>query len=579
MMVTLTIDDREVQATSVKLLSDDGKTLQYAATWGLGVQQWADKQVELSRSPLNRRLLEGEPFVTGDVSQPELFQFGEGLAAAGVRSVLFAPLKVDGRVIGVLGAYCARPHRFDSDDVAFMLVAAGLVAIAIENARAYQKVQRLMEERSRFMWRVAHNLRAPLTAIISMLDVVRGGHLGSLSDQQTEFLRRVDRRVHSMAAMIGELMVLARGADPGQQVEPELVDLAFLAGRLRRTFEQEAVQRNLSLEIPTPVDLPRLRGDPALIEQLLENLVSNSPRMRCHRYGASSTGRPTPETWRRSVRVWGSRWWPRWWRATTDQSTCRVARARAQPSRWCCPAILKAAPETHCGPAMQRTPSGMRWHIGLFGRRNVGKSSLLNALTGQQVAIVSAQPGTTTDPVNKPMELHPIGPVLFIDTAGVDDTGDLGALRVQRTRAAMQRTELALLVTDAGQWGGDEERLLGELEARRIPTLVVFNKQDLGQPSAALRLRLADRVQAVVTVTSTSGEGVDRLRAALMHAAPDAVMVQPNQRAYDLYPGRSVRDPIQVHADILRLLSRLDLAPSVGLGGRRSRDVVAPMRM
>lgn len=265
----------QVQAASIKLLSEDGRTLSYAATWGLGVEKWEQKVVELDRSPLNRRLVDGEPFITGDVSRRELFQFGEGLAAQGVRSVLFTPLRLDGRVIGVLGVYCNHPNRFSEHEVEFLQVAAGLVAIAIENARAYEAVERLMQDRSRFMWRVAHNLRAPLTAMVSMLDVVRGGHLGQLGAEQDEYLRRVDRRARSMAEMIDKLMVLARGADPEWR-EPERVDLAFLAGRLRRTFEKEAARRGLDLEIDVPGDLPQLCGDPVMIEQLLENLVSNA---------------------------------------------------------------------------------------------------------------------------------------------------------------------------------------------------------------------------------------------------------------------------------------------------------------
>ena len=92
---------------------------------------------------------------------------------------------------------------------------------------------------------------------------------------------------------------------------------------------------------------------------------------------------------------------------------------------------------------MQTTPKSMRLHIGLFGRRNAGKSSLLNAITRQRVSIVSEHAGTTTDPVEKPMELLPLGPVLFIDTAGVDDIGALGELRVEKTRAVLDRTTLA----------------------------------------------------------------------------------------------------------------------------------------
>ena len=99
---------------------------------------------------------------------------------------------------------------------------------------------------------------------------------------------------------------------------------------------------------------------------------------------------------------------------------------------------------------MMTTPKGLRLHIGIFGRRNVGKSSLLNALTRQQVSIVSPVAGTTTDPVEKPMELLPLGPVLFIDTAGMDDEGQLGRLRVEKTRQVFDRTE----VGGAGRRGG-----------------------------------------------------------------------------------------------------------------------------
>src|SRR5512136_1445409 len=124
------------------------------------------------------------------------------------------------------------------------------------------------------------------------------------------------------------------------------------------------------------------------------------------------------------------------------------------------------------------TPKGLRLHIGIFGRRNVGKSSLLNAITRQNVSILSEQAGTTTDPVEKPMELLPLGPVLFIDTAGLDDVGALGALRVQKTRQVFERTDLGVLVTEGDSWGAFEEELLAELKSREIPRVVVFNKID-----------------------------------------------------------------------------------------------------
>ncbi|MHB8079506.1 MAG: GTPase, partial [Candidatus Krumholzibacteriia bacterium] len=131
----------------------------------------------------------------------------------------------------------------------------------------------------------------------------------------------------------------------------------------------------------------------------------------------------------------------------------------------------------------ERAPRGLRLHIGLFGRRNVGKSSLLNALAGQDVAIVSPQAGTTTDPVEKPFELLPLGPVVFIDTAGLDDEGALGALRLQRTRRVFDRTELAVIVAAEGCWEAFEAGLLAELTARGVPVIAAFNKGDLAARS------------------------------------------------------------------------------------------------
>ena len=118
------------------------------------------------------------------------------------------------------------------------------------------------------------------------------------------------------------------------------------------------------------------------------------------------------------------------------------------------------------------TPRADRLHIGLFGKRNSGKSSLINALTGQQLALVSDTPGTTADPVFKAMELHPIGPVVFIDTAGFDDEGDLGELRVQKTREILPQTDLALVIID------DQSALARNLDEERR-WIMDFSEKDI----------------------------------------------------------------------------------------------------
>jgi small GTP-binding protein len=118
---------------------------------------------------------------------------------------------------------------------------------------------------------------------------------------------------------------------------------------------------------------------------------------------------------------------------------------------------------------MNSTAKGDRPHIAVFGRRNVGKSSLINKLTNQKLALVSSQPGTTTDPVYKAMEILPIGPVMMIDTAGIDDQGELGEMRIKKTKEIMRKTDLALLVISAVQGAGDfEAELIEEFQAREI---------------------------------------------------------------------------------------------------------------
>ena len=129
---------------------------------------------------------------------------------------------------------------------------------------------------------------------------------------------------------------------------------------------------------------------------------------------------------------------------------------------------------------MNQTPAGERVHIAFFGRRNAGKSSLVNAFTGQEMAIVSDVKGTTTDPISKAMELLPLGPVMIIDTPGIDDEGTLGALRVRRTRQVLNKTDLAILVVDAvlGMTAVEEE-LVGLLKQKNVPWILAWNKSDL----------------------------------------------------------------------------------------------------
>ncbi len=156
---------------------------------------------------------------------------------------------------------------------------------------------------------------------------------------------------------------------------------------------------------------------------------------------------------------------------------------------------------------MNTTPKSERLHIGIFGKRNAGKSSLINAITGQSLAIVSSEAGTTTDPVYKAMEILPIGPVMLIDTAGLDDAGELGKERIAKTYEVLSKTDIALIVTADGI-GEFEKNLERELKSRAIPYLIVHNKCDV------------TGYEGELAISAKTGEGIDALKNRLAEFAP-----------------------------------------------------------
>ncbi len=164
---------------------------------------------------------------------------------------------------------------------------------------------------------------------------------------------------------------------------------------------------------------------------------------------------------------------------------------------------------------MNQTPSSERVHIGFFGRRNAGKSSVLNAVTGQDLAVVSDVKGTTTDPVQKSMELLPLGPVVVIDTPGIDDEGELGALRVKKSYQVLNKSDAAVLVVDASLGLCEEDfAFIEHIQKKQIPYAVAFNKSDLA-PSASLAKDLQylkEHQIDFVSVSTADLPGIDTLK-------------------------------------------------------------------
>ena len=196
---------------------------------------------------------------------------------------------------------------------------------------------------------------------------------------------------------------------------------------------------------------------------------------------------------------------------------------------------------------LQDSVSAERVHISFFGMRNAGKSSMVNAITGQQLSIVSAVKGTTTDPVKRAMELLPLGPVVIIDTPGLDDEGELGNLRVQKAKQVLELTDIAVLVLDKTEGvRPQEEQLIAQLEERRIPYLLVYNKCDLAFGTDV------PKKEGTLCVSAHTGEGIDEVKAAI------CALVKDNRNEKVL-----VRDLVE-KGDIIVLVTPIDEAAPKG---------------
>ena len=182
---------------------------------------------------------------------------------------------------------------------------------------------------------------------------------------------------------------------------------------------------------------------------------------------------------------------------------------------------------------MNQTPVSERTHIGFFGKRNAGKSSIINAVTGQDLAVVSDVKGTTTDPVYKSMELLPLGPVVMMDTPGIDDEGELGRLRVRKSRQVLNKTDAAVLVVDGTAGASEEDRaLLDRIRAKGIPFIVAVNKKELAGPDAirSIKEQLDLTDDQLCPVSAATGEGIfelkERIAAAAKREEPDRALVR-----------------------------------------------------
>lgn len=210
---------------------------------------------------------------------------------------------------------------------------------------------------------------------------------------------------------------------------------------------------------------------------------------------------------------------------------------------------------------MINTPNSLRLQLALTGRSNCGKSTLLNLISGQETAITSPQKGTTTDVVSKAMELRPLGPVLLLDTAGIDDDTVLGDLRTAKSFQTLDRADVLIIVTTPGVWGGPEQHLVSEAGKRKIPVLAVINKCDTAEVTAAFAAMVSESVGGTVLQTVASApekreEFLNAFTAALLKLLPESLLPQP-PLLRDLVPAGSLvllMTPIDLQAPRGRLI-------------------------
>lgn len=238
--------------------------------------------------------------------------------------------------------------------------------------------------------------------------------------------------------------------------------------------------------------------------------------------------------------------------------------------------------------SLNNTPSAERLHIGIFGKRNAGKSSIINAITGQDLAIVSEVKGTTTDPVYKAMELLPLGPVVMIDTPGLDDEGELGAMRVRKSYQVLNKTDIALVITDAADGvGAAEKALLARIRQKGIPYLIVYNKSDAGvQPvlseeSISVSAKTGKNIHALkerIGRLIPQGDSGKRIVGDLLSPSDIAVLVAPVDSAAPkgrliLPQQQTIRDILDASA-IAAVTKETELAETLAALGKPPRMVI-----
>lgn len=258
-----------VKACSIKLLDEEGRYLRFASTYGLSQDYLYKGSIEVEKSPINQKIIQGALYSIGTIDEKDYFQYPEDIRREGIASMLCLPLKVGRRVLGVFCVYSSEAYRFSDKDASFFSLMTDLTALAIERLRTELA-------KAWFFQKAAHQLRSPLQAIISMLRVLKDGYLGEVNQRQREVLLRCERRIRLMGDLLEDLLKVGRSK---AEVAPTSMKAVSLLEALRQVlllFEGQARAKGIQLVTHLQEPLPDILGDEVLLDELLTNLISNA---------------------------------------------------------------------------------------------------------------------------------------------------------------------------------------------------------------------------------------------------------------------------------------------------------------
>jgi K+-sensing histidine kinase KdpD len=258
-----------VKGCSIKLVDEEAKTLRFASTYGLSQDYLAKGKVDIDKSPINRRIFEGAVWAIGSIDEKDYFQYPEDIRKEGIASMICLPLRVEKKIFGIFCVYSDESYRFGEGDIQFFSLMTDLSAIAIENLRS--GLLKLW-----FMMKVSHQLRSPLNAVHTMLKPMSEEYLGPLNAGQKNSLDRCLKRIKNLGELINDLLRL--GEKKSEVAAPVWypVDLAAALRPMMEFFQSQALQKGIDFRVQAAEDLPRVRANEKLIDELFTNLISNA---------------------------------------------------------------------------------------------------------------------------------------------------------------------------------------------------------------------------------------------------------------------------------------------------------------